>query len=438
MICVWRLPRYLAWGTICLLLTAIVGSPRSSLGEDDDDVLRKAREACQERLKKAGTIRIAWKREDLLRKSSMTRSLESDGTASPGVDYPSTDVKEQGRCRLILRGASWRYDVSRKTWTFTTNDVTRDLDTSSVFHENRYRTLRRDTHSGVTGNIGVKNEIQPSIDVQSILASFMLPPFYTDDSSVAVLRSQRTETGGKAVVLGNTDYNRPGVIGATRVEVTLDAERDLIPIRSASMYPDGNLLCESLITYREHPLVGYVPDVITINLMDVLDQKVRISRTLSVQEIAFGEAISDSTFDLPFPPGAFVSDNVAQEAEEQKRRLLFGPQSCPAPKPTDDRQEVTSGKGAVLSRDEAAIVAAKLANKECSRLFGRTPFSPSDYPAVLIGSRWHWGRHDPAGIGGYSAEVRFDEDATKPEIEVLFHTDRLIPAEPRRRVKERP
>jgi len=72
-------------------------------------------------------------------------------------------------------------------------------------------------------------------------------------------------------------------------------------------------------------------------------------------------------------------------------------------KATDDRQEVTSGKGTVLSRDEAAEVAAKLANREGSRLFGRTPFSPSDYPAVLIGSRWHWGRHDPAGIKGYSA-----------------------------------
>ena len=81
---------------------------------------------------------------------------------------------------------------------------------------------------------------------------------------------------------------------------------------------------------------------------------------------------------------------------------------------------------AFLSQEGAAQLGAKLANEKYFKLFktaANTRFSPSDYPAVLLGSRWHWGQHNPEGINGYSAEVRFNKDGSEPEVEILFHTD---------------
>ncbi|MBT4483268.1 MAG: hypothetical protein HOC71_06280 [Candidatus Latescibacteria bacterium] len=81
---------------------------------------------------------------------------------------------------------------------------------------------------------------------------------------------------------------------------------------------------------------------------------------------------------------------------------------------------------AILSPDEAAQLGAKLANEKYLKLFKNatnTLFSPRDYPAVLLNSRWKWGKHNPAGVNGYSTEVQFNKDGSEPEVEILFHTD---------------
>lgn len=81
---------------------------------------------------------------------------------------------------------------------------------------------------------------------------------------------------------------------------------------------------------------------------------------------------------------------------------------------------------AFLSQEEAAQLGAKHANEKYLKLFKNatyTLFTPSDYTPVLVGSHWQWGQHNPTGINGYSAEVRFNKDGSEPDVEVLFHTD---------------
>ncbi len=81
----------------------------------------------------------------------------------------------------------------------------------------------------------------------------------------------------------------------------------------------------------------------------------------------------------------------------------------------------------VLSSNDAAQLAAKLANDECERLYKRRPFTANLYPAVLQDAEYHWGRLDEGGPGGYSAQVTFAQDGSKPKVEVYFSTDRLDP-----------
>jgi hypothetical protein len=66
----------------------------------------------------------------------------------------------------------------------------------------------------------------------------------------------------------------------------------------------------------------------------------------------------------------------------------------------------------------------RLANEKCLVEFGKEPFEIRHYSAQYLEGRWHWGKHDPAGIDGYSAMVSFDERGREPKAEIIFSTDK--------------
>jgi len=79
----------------------------------------------------------------------------------------------------------------------------------------------------------------------------------------------------------------------------------------------------------------------------------------------------------------------------------------------------------IITQEQAAEHAAKLANEKCQKDFGNSPFTPDSYKAELVDSRWHWGKIDPKGFNGYSARVEFNKDGTNENVKVAFHTDEL-------------
>lgn len=52
----------------------------------------------------------------------------------------------------------------------------------------------------------------------------------------------------------------------------------------------------------------------------------------------------------------------------------------------------------ILSAQDGAELAARLANDQCKRLFGRQPFSPGQHSAMLEDGLYHWGKLDVAGL----------------------------------------
>jgi hypothetical protein len=81
------------------------------------------------------------------------------------------------------------------------------------------------------------------------------------------------------------------------------------------------------------------------------------------------------------------------------------------------------GRDAWLSDEQAAVMAARLANDACFQRFGQRPFEPGSHPIRRVDGRFEWGRLDPAGIDGYSAEVSFGPAGERPEVEVYFSSD---------------
>lgn len=81
----------------------------------------------------------------------------------------------------------------------------------------------------------------------------------------------------------------------------------------------------------------------------------------------------------------------------------------------------------VLSADQAAQLAAKLANDQCERRYQKRPFSAAQHSAALQNGMYQWGGLDVGGPGGFSALVTFRPDGSEPHVEVYFSSDVLSP-----------
>ncbi|MFX0199893.1 MAG: hypothetical protein ACFFCW_27535 [Candidatus Hodarchaeota archaeon] len=84
----------------------------------------------------------------------------------------------------------------------------------------------------------------------------------------------------------------------------------------------------------------------------------------------------------------------------------------------------SENKKQIITQEQAAEFAAKLANEKCQKDFGKSPFTPELYKAELVDSRWHWGKIDPKGINGFSAKVEFNKDGSDENVRVAFSTDK--------------
>jgi hypothetical protein len=82
-------------------------------------------------------------------------------------------------------------------------------------------------------------------------------------------------------------------------------------------------------------------------------------------------------------------------------------------------------KHRALSPEEAAALAAKLANKECEHRYKRQPFTAGQHKPILQDGFYRWGKLDVGGIGGFSAVVSFRQDGSEPHVEVYFSSDSL-------------
>jgi hypothetical protein len=83
---------------------------------------------------------------------------------------------------------------------------------------------------------------------------------------------------------------------------------------------------------------------------------------------------------------------------------LFFLSACAAPRP--------------LSPVSAGTLAARLANDRCQKQFGKRPFAPDDFEAVLDDGRWHWGTPGGGKVDGFEVDVSFDRGGRAKRVDV--------------------
>jgi hypothetical protein len=73
---------------------------------------------------------------------------------------------------------------------------------------------------------------------------------------------------------------------------------------------------------------------------------------------------------------------------------------------------------AITSASAAEKYAVSLANDRCEKAFGKRPFKTGRFAAVRSGDRWLWGWLDAAEAKGFTAQVSFHADHSRPEANV--------------------
>ena len=79
-----------------------------------------------------------------------------------------------------------------------------------------------------------------------------------------------------------------------------------------------------------------------------------------------------------------------------------------------------AGSRGPLTPVSAGTLAARLANERCQKEFGKRPFAPDDFEALLDQGRWHWGTADGGKVDGYEVEVTFDPSGRKRKVAVTI------------------
>jgi hypothetical protein len=79
-----------------------------------------------------------------------------------------------------------------------------------------------------------------------------------------------------------------------------------------------------------------------------------------------------------------------------------------------------AGNRTPLTPVSAGNLAARLANERCEKTFGKRPFAPEDFEALLDQGRWHWGTADGGKLDGYEVEVSFNPSGGRRKVAVTI------------------
>jgi hypothetical protein len=129
--------------------------------------------------------------------------------------------------------------------------------------------------------------------------------------------------------------------------------------------------------------------------------------------------------ELRSPMGGELNDRIGGLVEVFRRSSLEEVAPCIEEwlEKREAEEELPAESVRISGPDDAAELAARLANDKCEQEYGLRPFAASDGPIELVRGRWVWGRVDALGPQGYSAVVSFERNGRLPLVRIYAVAD---------------
>ena len=313
--CLEKLPRRLPCSLIALL--ALNSAPLSLAFQSDGlPSLESIRDVTFERTSSLSSVQLQWSSERVIARGFLSTNFAF--RQREGDVEPPRDTKLNGIGSLALKGKSRRFDYEFQVW-----DAARQAPSSlsrqnAAFHggEGRYVYFDSEDSDNPHRPEAGRTADPPSGDAGKeggdALSLFYMTPEtresqfvdYLDPTRYEVLRRETT-LSGEVVVVGDTDR---------RIEVYLDPTRKYLPVRLEDLKHDGSVQSLFEIAYVADSVAGWVPaGAVWIERSGGLARDRDVIENVNqvlVTDLTLNEPIDDSHFEIEFPDGARVTDDI--------------------------------------------------------------------------------------------------------------------------------
>jgi len=230
----------------------------------------------------------------------------------PAVDIPGSEIPLPCSMKIIFHGGAIRKETLQTIWNISTNSPD-EYHEITTFKDGLCRRLYI---SGKSARLTTRNDAV-GLSLKTFWDGLTLD--YLSTPNLAVLREMDWE-GKSVLIVGNTDYNdmlidgRP-VLGATRMEFYLDPSRGYLPVRYLHMLPSGIVVNDIQIKYADQSGVGFFPSLVSWQSNVPVSGELMNYATVQLSSLTLNEPIDPSVFDLEFPPGYTLVDEIREEED---------------------------------------------------------------------------------------------------------------------------
>lgn len=266
---------------------------------DSQGILNNIKSAYETRRKKVSAIMLKVKLKEIDKAGSYSLyAPEVKGKIEP----PRDEVLNR-ECVYIISGDSMHSEESGELWDLSRSEKMK-TQRMKVYGQGACKQLDQDQNKK-SGSISNKNEVIMVMDMRMLFSFMNLAYSPIQEHPFEIISALHDK-----IVLGNTDYKKIGMVGATRYEVILDANRHYVPIIFRLLTPNGDLRAEGHVSYASHTDLGYIPTSATLNMLN--NNKIVTSRMMTVIESKINFPVNSDMFNINFPDGTKVYDTVSQ------------------------------------------------------------------------------------------------------------------------------
>ncbi|HET6323111.1 MAG TPA: hypothetical protein VFG04_00310 [Planctomycetaceae bacterium] len=257
-------------------------------------------------------LRFGWTQTETISKGMfpVPARLRLEGKKNAGARMPRTDTTLAGTFGVLFSGGDIRYEEDADVFSAERNESYRAHDIR-IFANDRY--LARSDAQGGFHAIG---EIQPPARNMGVVRERNIVPlalfFRILDPQYGQFAADKIEVDPNPVVIDGHRCRllRRSPSKALKVDLCVDVERDYIPLR-CTFYEDGHVTTQQTITKVWSRAGGvFAPGEWTMSRFRS-DGKLISELRGSATSCLVPTKMSNSEFELQFPAGTWVFDNIA-------------------------------------------------------------------------------------------------------------------------------
>lgn len=273
--------------------------------------IRIIRKQFEERAAKMKSMELRFEIAETYKKGSFFE--DSSNGIKTGI-FPDKDETVIATYRLLIQGGSRRLDNCTRIWSGDTHQFVNFRQT--LFSDGiKFNSLEGGS------NKRYQNDRDDTIDyvaIKPIVLAFMpelmdelANPIPDEKKPISVLRWETDEKSGKKLlVIGNTDYNSKKWHGTTQHEWLLDPERNMLPVITRALTPNGTPHHEARIEYKPNQTLGWFPYEIIVNFFEESSAPSRVYHT-HIQEPILNRAINPAVFTAESPLNEPIYNELA-------------------------------------------------------------------------------------------------------------------------------